>query len=263
MKKILVIEDEARTRNLFLNCLKTEGFYTIGAENGLIGVQRAQEQLPDLVLCDVTMPEIDGYDVLTTLRQDPVTAIIPFIFLTAKAAKAELRQGMELGADDYLTKPSTVEELLGAISARLEKQTVFRQWCATSCQPVKGSQPTDTAMLPDSQSIFPACSQLNKVFQFIESNYHQPINVRDVALAAGYSPAYLTNLVKRRTERSIHCWIVERRMAEARSLLLKTDEPVNQIAANVGYPDPGHFIRKFRQLYNMPPKVWRNTQRCR
>ncbi len=263
MKQILVIEDEVRTRNIFLNCLKTEGFYTIGAENGLIGVQRAIDELPDLVLCDVTMPELDGYGVLTTLRQNPATAIIPFIFLTAKSNKAELRQGMELGADDYLTKPCKVEEILGAISARLEKHKVLRQWCATESQPVPRYEPTDTAILPDSESIFPACSQLNKVFQFIESNYHQPINVRDVALAVGYSPAYLTNLVKRQTERTIHCWIVERRMVAARSLLLKTDEPVNQIAASVGYPDPGHFIRQFRHLYNMPPKVWRNTQRLR
>jgi YesN/AraC family two-component response regulator len=262
MKKILVIEDEARTRNLFLNCLKAEGFYTIAAENGFVGIQRAQEQLPDLVICDIAMPELDGYSVLTTLRQNPATAIIPFIFLTGKNTKAELRQGMELGADDYLTKPCTVEELLGAIAARLEKQIVLRQWCATECQAVKGTQPTDTALAlqSDSQSIFPDCSpKLNKVFQFIEDNYQQPINLCDVAKAVGYSPAYLTNLVKRQSRRPVHGWIVERRMAEARSLLLKTDEPVNQIAAKVGYPDTGHFIRQFRQLHEMSPKVWRNA----
>ena len=262
MKKILVIEDEARTRNLFLNCLKTEGFNTIGAENGLVGVQQAQEQLPDLVISDILMPQLDGYGVLRTLRQNPVTAIIPFIFLTAKTTKTELRQGMELGADDYLTKPCKVEELLGAISARLEKQAVLRQCYSTESQPVKGTQPNDIALLPDSQSIFPTCSKLNKVFQFIEDNYHQPINVSDVAQAVGYSTAYLTNMVKCQTKQAIHGWIVERRMTEARSLLLKTDEPVNQIAAKVGYPDAGHFIRQFRQLYKMPPKVWRNTHRA-
>ena len=111
MKKILVIEDEAQSREMFLECLEAEGFDTLCAENGRVGVQRAQSHLPDLVICDIVMPEIDGYGVLTTLRQDPVTAMIPFIFLTAKATKTELRQGMDLGADDYLTKPSTVEEL--------------------------------------------------------------------------------------------------------------------------------------------------------
>jgi len=74
-----VIEDEPQTRDIFLECLEAEGFDTICAENGREGVQRAQQQLPDLVICDVMMPEMDGFGVLTTLRQDPVTAIIPFI----------------------------------------------------------------------------------------------------------------------------------------------------------------------------------------
>jgi YesN/AraC family two-component response regulator len=261
MKKILVIEDQARTRNLFLASLKMEGFDAIGAENGVLGVQRAQEQLPDLVICDVKMPELDGYGVLRTLRQNPVTAIIPFIFLTAKTTKTELRQGMELGADDYLTKPCKVEELLAAIATRLEKQTVFKQWYATQNQPIKGLQPIDTTSLLEPKSIFPTCSKLKKVFQYIEENYHQPINLRDVAQAVGYSTAYLTNLVKRQTQRGVHGWIVERRMAQACSLLLMTDEPVTQIAAQVGYPDPGHFIRQFRQIYKIPPKIWRNTYR--
>lgn len=262
MKRILVIEDEVRTRSLLLETLKAEGFYAMGAENGIIGVRRIHEQLPDLVICDIVMPELDGYGVLTTLRRDPVTAIIPFIFMTAKATKAELRQGMELGADDYLTKPSTVEELLGAIAVRLEKQSVLQQWSIGESKQVKKIQPSTTRCLPTPESISPACFQLNEVFQFIENNYHRPINLCDVAQAVGYSPAYLTNLVKRHTRRTVHCWIVERRMAEARSLLLETDRPVNQIAATVGYSDTGHFIRQFRQLYSMPPKVWRNSHCC-
>lgn len=114
VKKILVIEDRPETRNLFLECLKAEGFYTIGAENGLVGVQRAHEELPDLIICDIIMPQLDGYGVLTTLRQNPVTAIIPFIFVSAKTTRSDLRKGMELGADDYLTKPCMVDELLRA-----------------------------------------------------------------------------------------------------------------------------------------------------
>jgi PAS domain S-box-containing protein len=142
---------------------------------------------------------------------------------------------------------------------QLEKQIVIRQWWVTECQQIQRSQPTDTARLPDSQSNFPGCSQLNKVFEFIEDNYHKPINLCNVAQAVGYSPAYLTNLVKRRTTRTIHDWIVNRRMAEACSLLLETDQSVNQIAAAVGYPDAGHFTRQFRKLHDMSPKVWRNS----
>lgn len=262
MKKILVIEDEAQTRDLFLECLKAEGFYIIGAENGRVGVQRAQEHLPDVVICDIKMPELDGYGVLTKLRQDPITAIIPFIFLTAKVTKAEIRQGMELGADDYLTKPSTLKELLGAISARLEKQAALKQSFATESQRVPELPSTDKSKPAAPQSIFPSGSQLAEVFEFIEANYHQPISLCDVAQAVGYSPAYLTDLVRRQTGQTVHRWIIKRRMEAAHSLLLETDQTVNQIAEAVGYQDACHFSRQFRQLHNIPPNVWRNTYRA-
>src|SRR4028118_231351 len=100
MTKILVIEDEESVRANIVRLLELEDFDALGAANGVIGVQVAKEQVPDLIICDVMMPELDGYGVLNTLRQDDVTATIPFVFLTAKAAKEDLRQGMELGASD-------------------------------------------------------------------------------------------------------------------------------------------------------------------
>jgi signal transduction histidine kinase len=121
MKKILVIEDMPSIREETLTLLELEAFEVMGAENGVVGVQLAQKQLPDLIICDIMMPELDGYGVLETLRKNPATATIPFIFLTAKAEKADLRQGMALGADDYITKPFTADELLAAVNARLEK----------------------------------------------------------------------------------------------------------------------------------------------
>src|SRR6476646_1559017 len=127
MSKILVIEDEQPFREALLELLEIEGFEAIGAENGQAGVQLAQKHLPDLVLCDIQMPDIDGYSVLRSLRQDSRTATLPFIFLTAKGDKSEVRQGMELGADDYLTKPCTAAQVLNAIATRLNKQDVIEQ----------------------------------------------------------------------------------------------------------------------------------------
>ena len=127
MNKILVIEDEQFVRENILELLDAEGFEVIGAENGRVGVDLAKVMLPDLILCDVMMPELDGYGVLTSLRQESVTASVPFIFLTAKVAKADFRQGMELGADDYLTKPFTRAELLGAIASRLKKRAAVQE----------------------------------------------------------------------------------------------------------------------------------------
>ena len=128
MPKILIIEDEEAVRENLLDLLEAEDFETIAAANGRIGVHLAISEVPDLILCDIMMPEIDGYGVLTALRQDPSTATIPFIFLTAKSAKSDFRQGMDMGADDYITKPFTRAELLSAIMNRLEKYATLKRY---------------------------------------------------------------------------------------------------------------------------------------
>ncbi len=122
MPNILVIEDEPEMRRNLLTILKLEKFNATGAENGRVGVELAKKARPDLILCDVMMPELDGYGVLQALRQDPITISTPFIFLTAKGEKPDIRAGMNLGADDYLTKPVGKADLLNAISARLRRQ---------------------------------------------------------------------------------------------------------------------------------------------
>jgi len=123
-RKILVIEDEKTTLNSILEFLLSEGFEAIGAENGREGIELAQKHLPSLIICDILMPDLDGYDVLTYLQQDPNTAAIPFIFLTATTDSSSFRLGMEMGADDYLRKPVTSAELRAAIASRLRKQEV-------------------------------------------------------------------------------------------------------------------------------------------
>lgn len=121
MKKILVIEDEPATLDNLVLMLEMEGFKPLAAPNGRKGVQIAKRELPDVILCDVSMPELDGHGVLEALRADPTTVSIPFIFLTARSDKKDLRTGMNLGADDYLTKPASADEVLGAIAARLDR----------------------------------------------------------------------------------------------------------------------------------------------
>lgn len=122
MTKILVIEDELTIRTNLLELLEIHDFEVIEAENGAVGIQLATQHSPDLIVCDVMMPQLDGYEVLTALRSNPTTATIPFIFLTAKVGKDAVRQGMNLGSDDYLTKPFKTNDLISAIKVRLEKQ---------------------------------------------------------------------------------------------------------------------------------------------
>ena len=121
MKKILVIEDEPEMRRNLTTVLRLEQFHALPAENGRIGIELAKKEKPDLILCDVMMPELDGYGVIAVLRADQETAAIPFIFLTAKGEKPDIRAGMNLGADDYLTKPVAKADLLAAIRSRLER----------------------------------------------------------------------------------------------------------------------------------------------
>jgi signal transduction histidine kinase len=127
MTKILVIEDAQPLRKDIVEMLTFEGFEVMGAENGLVGVQCALEVVPDLIICDIMMPELDGYGVLQRLRQEPTTRTTPFIFLTARTDRSDVRQGMDLGAEDYLTKPFAASELISTVRAQLHKREIHEQ----------------------------------------------------------------------------------------------------------------------------------------
>jgi DNA-binding NarL/FixJ family response regulator len=121
MKKILIIEDEPEMLRNMVTILKMEGYQALSAFNGRTGLEVAVAERPDLILCDVMMPELDGHGVLQGLRASSETAGIPFVFLTARGEKSDIRVGMNLGADDYLAKPIDADELLTTIRTRLER----------------------------------------------------------------------------------------------------------------------------------------------
>lgn len=127
MSLILVIEDETQILLNLQEILELADFSVITADNGKIGLQLAKIKKPDLIICDIMMPEVDGYEVLRQLRQDPKCADIPFIFLTAKADRNHFRQGMGLGADDYISKPFEPFEILEAVKARLQRHSLSNQ----------------------------------------------------------------------------------------------------------------------------------------
>jgi CRP/FNR family transcriptional regulator, polysaccharide utilization system transcription regulator len=121
MKKILIIEDNLDVRENTAEILELANYHVLTAENGKIGVELAKSENPDLIICDIMMPELDGYGVIHMLSRIPKTSTIPFIFLSAKADKSDIRKGMNLGADDYITKPFDETQLLDAIEIRLKK----------------------------------------------------------------------------------------------------------------------------------------------
>src|SRR5208283_860858 len=138
-KKILIIDDEGDYRGMIATTLKMAGYDISEATNGLDGLAAVKFDHPDLVLCDINMPKMDGYTLLGTLKEDDECASIPFIFLTGDTAKSDMRQGMQLGADDYLTKPFTSEELITAIETRLHRKKGLQRYYESQFDDIKTS----------------------------------------------------------------------------------------------------------------------------
>lgn len=126
MTKVVVIEDNEAVREEVADILRFENFDVTVAENGRAGLEAVRRVLPDVVLCDLMMPELDGYETLEAVRADPTTASIPFVVLTARAERPDTRRAMELGADDYLVKPFTTEDLLHGLAAAMERRARSR-----------------------------------------------------------------------------------------------------------------------------------------
>ncbi|MGB3651756.1 MAG: DNA-binding response regulator [Rivularia sp. (in: cyanobacteria)] len=257
MKKVEKLK-EADTRiktifsqflNKILEYLEVKEFKAIGGENSQVSLQQARKQLPILVICDTKMLEPDDYSILTTLSKNTGVAIIPFNSLTGKAI-----------GEKCLTDSSKKKKLLREIATGLESQINYEQEGAAKIQQdleISPDETVESAAAP--KSIFPSISELNDIFDFIEAHYHQPIGLHDVAQSVGYSSAYLTDLVKRKTGRSVHRWITKRRMVAACSLLIETDQSIDSIAEAVGYRNKWCFFRLFRKSFGMTPGDWRSA----
>jgi signal transduction histidine kinase len=139
MKKVLAIDDSPEIRMIINETLNLFGVQTVLAEDGDSGVRLAKEHLPDLILCDINMPNLDGYETLRAMREDEATGFIPFIFLSGATDRITIRKGMELGADDYLTKPFSPKELMAAVNARLEKQAELQRLSDRKLNELRGN----------------------------------------------------------------------------------------------------------------------------
>jgi signal transduction histidine kinase len=137
--KVLVIDDTAEVRMIIEESLKIYGFTTMVADDGVSGVEMARQHSPDLIICDINMPNMDGYEALTAIRSNDATATTPFIFLSGATEKPNVRRGMELGADDYLTKPFTHKELITAVNARLAKRAELERQSEKKLDELRGN----------------------------------------------------------------------------------------------------------------------------
>jgi signal transduction histidine kinase len=178
MSRLLVIEDDEMLRLLTAEILETEGGYQVDtAADGATGIAAAQAHRPDLILCDIVMGGLDGYAVLAALRQDPLTATIPVIFLTGVGESVALRKGMELGADDYLTKPVSSERLVRAVSARLSRSVDLRRESLRRFDALRG----DLARALPHEFLTPLTVVMGLSSMLMEEGAVETADVREVA----------------------------------------------------------------------------------
>ncbi len=154
MKKILIIEDDKFLCETAADFLNQTGYKPITAFSGADGIQKAFTEVPDLIICDISMPKIDGYEVFNTLQKSPYTSVIPFIFLTARTEKSDLRTGMLLGADDYITKPFQFEELLLSIQTRLKKQDKIKEINEEKIKSIIDNSPIGIALIENDRILY-------------------------------------------------------------------------------------------------------------
>lgn len=153
-KTVLLIEDDVSLKENTAELLEFLGYHVITAPNGRIGVEKAKNELPDVIVCDIIMPELDGYGVLERLSKDNDTKYIPFIFLSAKTERKDVRRGMDLGADDYLKKPFSEEELVSAIESRLAKAAILKDFRQLQDQENLGNNGGEIKTLDDLKIFF-------------------------------------------------------------------------------------------------------------
>ncbi|MDB5098122.1 MAG: two-component response regulator [Cyanobacteria bacterium RYN_339] len=238
---MLLVEDDALLRATLLAWLQTAGYPVAAARDGHEALALALEQPFDVVVTDLKMPGMDGLAL-----QEVLVARLPdvaFIFLSGQATIGDAIEALREGrAFDFLQKPLATFTELG--------RAIGRAW-----QHRLRAGASAAVALPAPES--PAWS---KVLAYIDRHFREPLSLTDVAAALGYTPSYLTHLVKRETGQTVQRWIISRRMEEAQRMLAGSDMPVTAIAHAVGYTDPNHFVRQFRQLMGVPPMAWRQAR---
>jgi len=182
MKKLLVIEDNQEVRENLEEILSLSNYDVVTAEDGLVGVEKALKEKPNLIICDVMMPKLDGFGVLRILSQKAQTSHIPFIFLTAKTEVQDMRKGMGLGADDYITKPFQSTELLDAVEIRLQKSERLEQLFQQDIM-------SNKTLIDESKGL----EDLNSLYQNKESKSY---NKKDILFREGDLPKRIYYIVK-------------------------------------------------------------------
>ena len=242
---VLIIEDHPDMIAYVYNCLMTD-YQVFTAQNGKEGVDAAFEHLPDLIICDVMMPELDGFGVVELLKNDLRTAHIPIILLTAKAAQSDKITGLQFGADAYMLKPFDKEEFRLKLHNLLQSQANLRAFLLA-----------DEALVPDKggSSLDPKDQQFVDNFRkiILDNLDNEDMNIPGLCRLVGLSRSQLHKRITAITGASTSFFVMKVRLQEAKKLLLSTDLNVNEVAYSVGFKRPNHFSKSFKDFYGYTP----------
>ncbi|MEZ4930606.1 MAG: response regulator [Saprospiraceae bacterium] len=248
---LLIVEDNPDLRHFIAETMQAE-YQIITAENGKIGRETAIEHTPDLIVSDVMMPEMDGFELCETLKKDERTSHIPIILLTAKAGQRHKVEGLETGADDYLTKPFDEQELMvrakNLVEQRRKLQAHFAKMASQGNNGMIPLTPNEVAVTSTDQRF------LEKVAAAIEQNLdNEFFSVEDLASEVAFSRSQLHRKLKVLTGKSPNELIREFRLCRAKELLEKGAGNVSEIAMEVGYSSLSYFTRSFKQAFGVSP----------
>ncbi|MEL6670887.1 MAG: response regulator [Bacteroidota bacterium] len=240
MKKILIVEDEVLLRETLVDLFDEESYQAAGVSNGREALTYLKGTTPDIIVSDIAMPEMDGIELLKIAKSEPRWQKIPFFLLTAKVSLEEKLQGLEVGADDYVTKPFDINELLLRIhnAIRLSERRAEAQ--------SEASHPADLKM---TDSFF-----LDALNNFLSLHFFEPdLNSEVAAKHLRLTPSGFQKKIKRLVQKPFGQYLREFRLEQARELLLSNTMNVKEVAHRVGFRRPDYFSRAFRQYFEKSP----------
>ena len=251
-KTILVIDDNNNLRENTAEILDLAGYKTLTAENGKQGVDIAVREKPSLIVCDIMMPELYGYGVLHLLRKNAETQNIPFIFLTAKTERSDFRKGMEMGADDYITKPFHLDELKLRVSNLLQLQQRQRTFLQSQVLP-----PKPVEALPAVNDVF-----VEQLYKLLDENLNElQLNVDFLASNMAMSRSSLNRKLKSVLDISANDLIRRYRLQKATSMLAQGYD-IAATSYKVGFNTPSYFTQCFREQYGITPSAYIDSVRA-
>ncbi|KAB1064035.1 response regulator transcription factor [Salibacter halophilus] len=240
MSTILVIEDDSVVRENLEEILSFKGYNVISSENGQQGLAMAKKRNPDLIISDIMMPEMDGYDLVKTMREDYALQDIPVILLTAKTMTDSKIRGLEIGADDYITKPFESKELLARVNNLIERRKQIKA----------------RALLESRQTTVESTDDIfmrNLLDFFLENIENSHFAIEDVVSEMGLSKSTIQRRVKNITDKTFNQLLREFRLEQAKQILEQKGGNISEVAYSVGFNSISYFSFSFKNYFGFPP----------